>query len=210
MRWSRRAGCDWPGQPHPYAALDLDRHVAAAETRAFRLESGCADGIEIELWMSVGSSHAPGYGRRLRGRTCGLAPVAGVTLPADQDLVGSASRPPFRQPPLRQPRRSHRLCSLLSLPPGTAPRWPSRTGGRTSSSRSGRGSTPAYPDWPGRFGVRSSWRIRSIPAPPSWPGCRTPPTSTAITLVRCDHTGLGGRVGTDAGERHRTGNGGRC
>jgi len=61
MRWSRRAGCDWPGQPHPYATLDLDRHVAAAETRAFRLESRCADGIEIELWMSVGSSHAPGY-----------------------------------------------------------------------------------------------------------------------------------------------------
>lgn len=62
MRWSRRAGCDWPGQSRPYATLDLDRHVAAAETRAFRLESGCAEGIEIELWMSVGSSHAPGYG----------------------------------------------------------------------------------------------------------------------------------------------------
>ena len=60
-RWSRRAGCDWPEQPHPYATLDLDQHVAGAETRAFRLESGCADGVEIELWMSVGSSHAPGY-----------------------------------------------------------------------------------------------------------------------------------------------------
>ena len=61
-RWSRRAGCEWPGQPQPYTTRDLDRHVAGAETRAFRLESGCADGIEIELWMSVGSSHAPGYG----------------------------------------------------------------------------------------------------------------------------------------------------
>ena len=61
-RWSRRAGCEWPEQPQPYATLDLDRHVAGAETRAFRLESGCADGVEIELWMSVGGSHAPGYG----------------------------------------------------------------------------------------------------------------------------------------------------
>ena len=61
-RWSRRAGCNWPGQPQPYATLDLDRNVAGAETRAFRPESSCAEGIEIELWMSVGSSHAPGYG----------------------------------------------------------------------------------------------------------------------------------------------------
>jgi polyhydroxybutyrate depolymerase len=61
-RWSRRAGCDWPGQPQPYATLDLDRLVAGAETRAFRVESGCAGGIAIELWMSMGSSHAPGYG----------------------------------------------------------------------------------------------------------------------------------------------------
>jgi len=62
MRWSRRAGCSWPGQPQPYATLDLDRQVAGDETRAFRLESGCAEGIQMELWMSVGSSHAPGYG----------------------------------------------------------------------------------------------------------------------------------------------------
>ena len=61
-RWSRRAGCEWPEQPQPYAMLDLDQSVTGAETRAFRVESGCADGIEIELWMSVGSSHAPGYG----------------------------------------------------------------------------------------------------------------------------------------------------
>jgi len=61
-RWSRWAGCDWPEQPQPYATLDLDQHVAGAETRALRLESGCADGVEIELWMGVDSSHAPGYG----------------------------------------------------------------------------------------------------------------------------------------------------
>ena len=60
-RWSRRAGCNWPEQPEPYTTLDLDRHVVGAETRAFRLESGCADEVELELWMGVGSSHAPGY-----------------------------------------------------------------------------------------------------------------------------------------------------
>ena len=61
-RWSRRAGCEWPEQPQPYATLDLDRQVAGTETTAFRLESGCAEGVQIEIWMSVGSSHAPGYG----------------------------------------------------------------------------------------------------------------------------------------------------
>jgi len=61
-RWSRRAGCEGPEQPQPYATLDLDHQVAGPETRALRLDSGCAEGIRIELWMSVGSSHAPGYG----------------------------------------------------------------------------------------------------------------------------------------------------
>lgn len=61
-RWSRRAGCDWPEDPMPYATLDLDQYVAGAETQAFRLESGCAEGINIELWVGEGSSHAPGYG----------------------------------------------------------------------------------------------------------------------------------------------------
>ena len=61
-RWSRRAGCEWPEDPQPYASLDLDQDVPGAETRAFRLESGCADGIRIELWSGVGSSHSPGYG----------------------------------------------------------------------------------------------------------------------------------------------------
>ena len=60
-RWSRRAGCDWPESPEPHASLDLDRSVSGSETQAFRLESGCAEGITIELWMGAGSSHAPGY-----------------------------------------------------------------------------------------------------------------------------------------------------
>ena len=61
-RWSRRAGCEWPEEPQPYAALDLDRRVPGAETQAYRLESGCAGGIVIELWKGVGSGHSPGYG----------------------------------------------------------------------------------------------------------------------------------------------------
>ena len=61
-RWSRRAGCEWPEDPQPYATLDLDQQAPGSETQAFRLESGCAEGINIELWTGVGSSHAPGYG----------------------------------------------------------------------------------------------------------------------------------------------------
>ena len=62
MRWSRMAGCDWPEHFQPYAVLDLDQYVPGSETQAFRLESGCAEGISIELWVGVGSSHSPGYG----------------------------------------------------------------------------------------------------------------------------------------------------
>ena len=61
-RWSRRAGCEWPERPLPYATLDLDQSVPGAETQAFRVESGCAEGISVELWTSVGSGHAPDYG----------------------------------------------------------------------------------------------------------------------------------------------------
>ena len=61
-RWSKRAGCEWPDNPLPYATLDLDEYVPGPETQAFRAESGCAEGISIELWISNGSSHAPGYG----------------------------------------------------------------------------------------------------------------------------------------------------
>ena len=61
-RWSRRAGCEWPADPEPYAALDLDRDVPGTETEKFRLESGCAEGIVIEFWVGAGSGHAPAYG----------------------------------------------------------------------------------------------------------------------------------------------------
>ena len=60
MRWSRRAGCDWPEDPLPYATLDLDQYVPGSETQAFRAETGCAEGITIELWMGAGSG--PDYG----------------------------------------------------------------------------------------------------------------------------------------------------
>ena len=62
MRGSRQAGCDWPEDPTPYATLDLDQYVPGAETQVFRLESGCAEGINIALWIGEGSSHAPAYG----------------------------------------------------------------------------------------------------------------------------------------------------
>ncbi len=61
-RWARRAGCEWPERSEPHAALDLDPYAPGAETRAFRLESGCAAGITIELWAAEGVGHAPAYG----------------------------------------------------------------------------------------------------------------------------------------------------
>ncbi len=61
-RWGERAGCDWPEEPQPYASLDLDQYVPGSETHAFRLESGCAEGINIELWAGEGSGHGPSYG----------------------------------------------------------------------------------------------------------------------------------------------------
>ncbi|MCY3880750.1 MAG: hypothetical protein OXG61_01360 [Chloroflexi bacterium] len=61
-RWSQRAGCDWPEDLQPHATIDFDQWVSGAETRAYRLESGCAEGITIELWEGEGSSHFPGYG----------------------------------------------------------------------------------------------------------------------------------------------------
>ena len=61
-RWGRRAGCDSPGDPRPYSTFDLDQHVPGAETQAFRLESGCVEGITLELWKGEGSSHSPAYG----------------------------------------------------------------------------------------------------------------------------------------------------
>ena len=61
-RWAARAGCQWPEDPQPYASLDLDAFVPSAETQTYRLQSGCAEGITIELWSGEGSGHIPGYG----------------------------------------------------------------------------------------------------------------------------------------------------
>ncbi len=61
-RWSQRAGCEWPENPEPYATLDLDRYTQGPETQKFRVDSGCADGISIELWVGEGSNHSLGYG----------------------------------------------------------------------------------------------------------------------------------------------------
>ena len=60
--WSRRAGCDWSEQAQPHARLDLDQSVPGSETRVFRPESDCAEGISVELWAGVDSSHGPSYG----------------------------------------------------------------------------------------------------------------------------------------------------
>ena len=64
MRWGERAGCEWPATSAEFAhytVLDLDMFVRGPETYAYRLESGCADGIDIQLWQGVQSGHAPGY-----------------------------------------------------------------------------------------------------------------------------------------------------
>ena len=61
-RWSRHAGCEWPENEEPYATLDLDEYVPGAETRAFRQDSGCAEGVTVELWEGEGTGHLPGYG----------------------------------------------------------------------------------------------------------------------------------------------------
>lgn len=66
-RWSQRAGCDWPENPEPHAIIDLDQYVQGSETQKFRVESGYADGISIELWVGEGSSHSLGYGETFLG-----------------------------------------------------------------------------------------------------------------------------------------------
>ena len=66
-RWATHAGCDWPADPQPQATLDLDEFVSGAETHVYRSESGCAEGISIELWQGEGSAHIPGYGDAFTG-----------------------------------------------------------------------------------------------------------------------------------------------
>ena len=71
MRWGQRADCDWPEPFQSYANLDLDRYVQGSETQAFRLESGCIEGVNIELWRGEGSSHSPNFGDAFAGALVG-------------------------------------------------------------------------------------------------------------------------------------------
>ena len=57
-RWSQGPAATGPNTVTPRS---LDEYVPGSETQAFRLESGCAKGINIELWVGQGSDHAPGY-----------------------------------------------------------------------------------------------------------------------------------------------------
>ena len=61
-RWSRKTGCEWNPNAQPHSSADFDLSVPGAETQVFRPETGCADGISVELWVSEGSGHAPDYG----------------------------------------------------------------------------------------------------------------------------------------------------
>ena len=61
MRWSERAGCEWPAA-EPYAALDFHEFIPGNETKVYRVGSGCGEGINVDLWLGEGSSHALGYG----------------------------------------------------------------------------------------------------------------------------------------------------
>lgn len=61
-RWSQRIGCEWPENTRPYASLDFDEYVDGTETKTYRLDPGCAGAFNIELWVSEGGSHSPGYG----------------------------------------------------------------------------------------------------------------------------------------------------
>ncbi len=60
-RWSSLAGCEWPAEAQPYASLDFDRFVPGAETQAYRVDSGCAGDVTIELWAGEGSGHFAAY-----------------------------------------------------------------------------------------------------------------------------------------------------
>ncbi len=60
-RWAQRAECHWLEPLEPYTTLDLDQHIPGAETQAHRLDPGCPNNINIELWLSQGSDHTPAY-----------------------------------------------------------------------------------------------------------------------------------------------------
>ena len=80
-RWSRRAGCDRPEEPRPYATLDLDQNVPGSETQAFRLESGLRRGNKYRALDGHGQQPFARLRRSLHGRSGGLASVARVIAP---------------------------------------------------------------------------------------------------------------------------------
>ncbi len=61
-RGAQQAGCEWPQVPQAYDTFAFDHYIPGAETHAYRVESGCPQGVNIELWTGEGSGHAPAYG----------------------------------------------------------------------------------------------------------------------------------------------------
>ena len=59
-RWGEHAGCHSSSDIE--GRLDLDVTIEGPETLVRRFTEGCADGITVEMWISEGSGHAPGYG----------------------------------------------------------------------------------------------------------------------------------------------------
>lgn len=57
-RWAERAGCD-TSMPTDLEPLDIEVDLAGAETAVRRFETGCADGLDAELWSIEGGSHIP-------------------------------------------------------------------------------------------------------------------------------------------------------
>lgn len=59
-RWAGRAGCDTT-MPTELDPLDLETSLPGAETTVLRYETGCAEGIDAELWTIEGGSHIPSF-----------------------------------------------------------------------------------------------------------------------------------------------------
>lgn len=57
-RWATYAGCDTT-MPTTLDPLDLETNLIGAETTVRRYETGCAEGIDTELWTIEGGSHVP-------------------------------------------------------------------------------------------------------------------------------------------------------
>ncbi len=57
-RWAARAGCDL-SQTEEGTRLDLDTALAGEDTDVVRYSSGCAVGVNVELWRIVGGGHIP-------------------------------------------------------------------------------------------------------------------------------------------------------